>query len=81
LQDRPKVLVGKTVVVRLSHPEPSYYTDVHRRWIGQAGVVHAIVPAQPRENPLVKVKFGPDDQVVFFRRSDLDIVPPPPPET
>jgi hypothetical protein len=51
---------------------------VHRQWIGATGVVHAIVPAQPRENPLVKVKFGPDEQVVFFRLFDLDLVPDEP---
>jgi hypothetical protein len=73
LQNRPTVLVGKTVTVRRLDVEPSYFTDVHRSRVGGSGVVHAIVPAQPRDNPLVKVKFGPEDQIVFFRLSELDV--------
>jgi hypothetical protein len=73
MQNRPTVLVGKTVAVRAGGAEPAYYTDVHRRHVGDVGVVHAIVPAQPRDNPLVKVKFGPDDQIVFFRLSELEV--------
>ena len=68
------VLVGKTVTVRVSEVEPQYFTEIHRRWAGASGVVHAIVPAQPRDNPLVKVKFGPEEQIVFFRLSELDVL-------
>jgi hypothetical protein len=81
LQNRPTVLVGKTVTVRHSEVEPSYFTDVHRSRVGGAGVVHAVVPAQPRDNPLIKVKFGPDDQIVFFRLSELDVRHDEPAET
>lgn len=35
--------------------------------------MHAVVPALPRDNPLVKVKFGSEDQIVFFRLSELDV--------
>ena len=73
LQNRPKVIVGKVVTVRIPAAEPSYFTDLHRRWIGASGTVHAIVNAQPRDNPLIKVKFGDEQQVVFFRLSDLDL--------
>lgn len=62
------------MTVRVSEVEPQYFTDVHRRRIGAIGVVHAIVPAQPRDNPLVKVKFGSEDQIVFFRLSELDVL-------
>ena len=71
MEDRPKVLVGKIVSVRAG-AEPPYYTDAHRSKVGDSGVVHAIVPAVPRDNPLVKVKFG-DDRIVFFRLSELDV--------
>jgi hypothetical protein len=54
-------------------PEPSYFTDVHRRWIGSTGRVHAVIPGQPRENPLVKVGFEDGTQIVFYRLADLDV--------
>jgi hypothetical protein len=73
LDIRPKVLVGRSVSVRETHPEPSYFTDVHRRWIGSTGRVHAVVPGQPRENPLVKVGFENGTQIVFYRLADLDV--------
>jgi hypothetical protein len=73
LDDRPKVLVGRSVSVREAVPEPSYFTDVHRRWIGSTGRVHAVVPGQPRENPLVKVGFEDGSEIVFFRLEDLDV--------
>lgn len=62
--------------VRASGDEPPYYTDVHRAHVGATGIVHAIVAAVPRENPLVKVKFPPDDKIVFFRLSELDVRDP-----
>lgn len=74
MQHRPKVLVGKSVAVRVSGQEPSYFTDVHRNRVGAVGIVHAVVTAQPRDNPLIKVKFGPENQIVFFRLSELDVV-------
>jgi hypothetical protein len=83
VNDRPLVLVGKTVVVRSPAEEPSYFTPSHRARVGTTGVVHAVVPAVPRENPLIKVKFPPDDRIVFFRLSELDVMrdtPPEPPE-
>ena len=64
MEDRPGVLVGRSVTVRATQPEPAYYTDVHRRWIGSSGRVHAVVPGQPRENPLVKVGFEDGTQIV-----------------
>ncbi|HEY7980232.1 MAG TPA: hypothetical protein VID19_02015 [Candidatus Eremiobacteraceae bacterium] len=73
MDDRPKVLVGRSVSVRATHPEPSYFTDVHRRWIGNTGRVHAVIPGQPRENPLVKVAFEEGTQIVFYRLADLDV--------
>lgn len=74
MKSTPLILVGKKVAVRASSPEPAYYTDVHRSVAGSEGVVHAIVPAQPRENPLVKVKFDGETRVIFFRLSDLDVL-------
>jgi len=62
--------------VRTPGYEPTYFTDVHRGYVGSTGIVHAIVPAVPREDPLVKVKFPPDDRIVFFRLSDLDVRDP-----
>ena len=76
MQDRPKAIVGLTAIVRETNVEPSYFTDIHRRYVGAEGVVHAIVPAVPRDNPFVKLKFPPDDRVVFFRFSDLDVRTP-----
>jgi len=67
------VLVGKTATVKSADVEPAYFTDTHRRHVGSSGVVHAVVAAIPRENPLVKLKFPPDDRIVFFRLSDLDV--------
>lgn len=76
MKERPKSIVGMAASVRASDDEPSYYTEVHRRHVGATGVVHAIVAAVPRENPLVKVKFPPDDKIVFFRLSELDVRDP-----
>ena len=73
MEARPGVLVGRSVTVRATQPEPAYYTDVHRRWIGASGRVHAVVPGQPRENPLVKVGFDEGTQIVFYRLVDLDV--------
>jgi hypothetical protein len=53
--------------------EPSYFTEVHRRWIGSTGRVHAVVPGQPRENPLVKVGFEDGAHIVFYRLAELDV--------
>ena len=76
MKERPKAIVGLGALVRVPEVEPAYFTDAHRRHIGAAGIVHAIVPAQPRDNPLVKVKFPPDDRIVFFRLADLEIRDP-----
>jgi len=76
MNERPKSIVGMAALVRASGDEPPYYTDVHREHVGATGIVHAIVAAVPRENPLVKVKFPPDDQIVFFRLSELDVRDP-----
>ena len=70
---RPGVLVGKPVSVRPTHQPPDYFTDVHRRWIGKTGRVHAVVASVPRDNPLVKVGFDEGTQIVFFRLRDLDV--------
>jgi len=43
VQNRPAVLVGKSVTVRSDGAEPSYFTDLHRQRVGSTGVVHAIV--------------------------------------
>ena len=74
MNDRPRVLVGKSVVIRIAGDEPSYFTDRHRAQVGATGVVHAVVRSEPRDNPLIKVKFPPDDRIVFFMRSELEIV-------
>ena len=73
MNDRPGVLVGKSVTVRTDSPEPAYFTAVHRRFAGRTGRVHAVVPAVPRENPLVKVGFDDGTAIAFFRLRDLDI--------
>ena len=73
MTDRPKSIVGLPASVRAPDAEPAYFTDVHRGYVGSTGVVHAIVPAIPRDNPLVKIKFPPDDKIVFFRLSELEI--------
>jgi hypothetical protein len=73
VNERPSVLVGRSVAVRSGVPEPGYFTDVHRQWVGRTGRVHAVVPGQPRENPLVKVGFDDGAQIVFFRLADLDV--------
>ena len=73
MDDRPGVLVGRFVTVRATQPEPGYFTDVHRRWVGASGRVHAVVPGQQRENPLVKVGFDEGTQIVFYRLIDLDV--------
>jgi hypothetical protein len=71
--DRTGVLVGKPVSVRHKHQQPDYFTDVHRKWIGKTGRVHAVVASVPRDNPLVKVGFDEGTQIVFFRLSELDV--------
>ena len=71
MNERPGVLVGRSVTVRTGGPEPSYYTDVHRRFAGRTGRVHAVVPAEPRENPLIKVGFDEGTSIAFFRLGDL----------
>jgi hypothetical protein len=76
VENRRAVLVGRSVAVRESDPEPAYFTDVHRRWIGSTGRVHAVVPGLPRENPLVKVGFEDGTQIVFYRLADLDVHDP-----
>ena len=73
VENRRTVLVGRSVAVREPDPEPAYFTDVHRRWIGSTGRVHAVVPGEPRENPLVKVGFEDGTQIVFYRLADLDV--------
>jgi len=76
MTERPKSIVGMAASVRSPDDEPSYFTDVHRGYVGSTGIVHAIVPAVPRDNPLVKVKFPPDDRIVFFRLSELAVRDP-----
>lgn len=71
--DKPGVLVGRTVTVRPREPEPDYFTDVHRRWRGCSGRVHAIVATQDRNDPLVKVGFGEPKQIVFYWLADLEV--------
>ncbi len=71
MADRPGVLVGRSVTVRAGGPEPAYFTAVHRRLAGCTGRVHAVVPAEPRENPLVKVGFDEGTSIAFFRLDDL----------
>ena len=71
MNDRPGVLVGKSVTVRAGGPEPDYFTAVHRQYAGRTGRVHAVVPAEPRENPLVKVGFDDGTKIAFFRLTDL----------
>lgn len=70
---RRGILVGKSVMVRDTHPQPAYFTAVHRVWIGKVGRVHAVVPSAPRDNPLVKVGFDEGRQIVFFRLTDLNV--------
>src|SRR4029077_20577959 len=80
VNERPGVLVGRSVAVRPAAPEPGYFTDVHRRWVGCTGRVHAVVPGEPRENPLVKVGFDDGSQIVFYRLADLDVDSDAPPD-
>jgi len=77
---RSGVLVGRAVTIRASNPPPPYFTDVHRSWIGKTGRVHAIVPAIPRDNPLVKVGFDEGTEIVFYRLSELDVHEDTPPQ-
>ncbi len=67
------MLVGKSVTVRGHDSVPAYFTDLHRQCIGKSGRVHAVVPSQPRDNPLIKVGFDEGTQIVFFRLHDLDV--------
>lgn len=67
------VLVGKAVRVRATNPDPRYFTDLHRQYIGKMGRVHAIVASMPRDNPLVKVGFEQGTQIVFFRLAELEV--------
>ena len=68
---RPLVGLAATVVDR--HPRPAYFTEVHRRFVGRTGRVHAIVPSVPKEDPLVKLGFDEGTHIVFFRLTDLDV--------
>jgi hypothetical protein len=72
-KNRDKVIVGKSARVRDGGDVPAYFSEIHRRRLGEVGIVHAVTAAQPRENPLIKVKFG-DDAIVFFRLVDLEII-------
>ena len=74
MTDRPGVLVGKRVVVRAPDIAPAYFGDLHRVYVGSTGIVHAIVAPEPSGNPLVKVKFPPDNRIVFYRLSELDVL-------
>src|SRR5579872_136183 len=67
------VLVGRNVTIRRSTPEPPYYTDVHRRRVGETGRVHAIVAGASKKDPLVKVGFEDGTTIVFFRLSEIDV--------
>ena len=69
---KPKVLVGRSVMVRAG-PQPDYFTDAHRARIGHTGRVHAVVAGQDRDNPLVKVGFESGTRIVFFRLAELDV--------
>ena len=80
VNERPKVLVGKSVAVRTTAAPPDYFTAVHREKIGATGVVHAVVGPRGAENPLIKVKFPPDNRIVFFRLIDLEVLEQAPPE-
>ena len=75
MTDRPGVLVGKRVVVRAPQSAPAYFGDLHHVYVGSTGVVHAVVASEPSDNPLVKVKFPPDNRIVFYRLSELDVLP------
>lgn len=81
MTERPKSIVGLAASVRAPDDVPAYFTDVHHGYVGATGIVHAIVPAVPRDNPLVKMKFPPDDRIVFFRLSELDVREPDEPVT
>lgn len=82
MQQRKGVLVGCAVSVREQGPQRSYFTDLHRRWVGKAGRVHAVVPGSSRDNPLVKVGFEGGTHIVFYRLADLVVhrAEPPAPE-
>jgi hypothetical protein len=73
--EKPGVLVGRTVTVKVVDVQPDYFTDVHRAGIGEAGRVHAVVPTGDRDNPLVKVGFDDGTRIVFYRLSELDVDP------
>ena len=82
MEERKGVLVGRTVAIRRHRTDPAYFTDVHRRWIGKSGRVHAVA-AGSKDNPLVKVGFEGGTKIVFFRLADLEVrrdEPLPPPE-
>jgi hypothetical protein len=66
-------LVGMAATVVDTRPQPAYFTDRHRSWIGKTGRVHAIVPSVPKDDPLVKVGFDEGTHIVFFRLRDLDV--------
>ena len=59
--------------MRDPRPQPRYFTNVHRLWIGKTGRVHAIVPSVPKDDPLVKVGFDEGKRIVFFRLADLEV--------
>jgi hypothetical protein len=69
---KPNVLVGRSVTVR-DGPQPEYFTEKHRAWIGRSGRVHAVVAGPERDNPLVKVGFDEGTQIVFYRLAELDV--------
>jgi hypothetical protein len=69
----PGRLVGLAATVRPVHPQPSYFTALHRSVVGKTGRVHAIVPTAHKSDPLVKVGFDEGTQIVFFHLADLEI--------
>ncbi len=73
MRERPGVVVGRAATVIAAHPEPDYFTDLHRAFVGQAGRVHAVIASPPRGNPLVKVGFEDGKRIVFYRLSELAI--------
>ncbi|MDQ6781419.1 MAG: hypothetical protein M3Z37_09755 [Candidatus Eremiobacteraeota bacterium] len=66
-------LVGSTVTVKSQQTPPAYFTARHRAWVGKSGRVHAVIPGEPRDNPLLKVGFSDGSQIVFFRLADLEV--------
>ncbi len=73
MNERPGVLVGRTVTVISTKETPGYFTGVHRKWLGKRGRIHAVVGTQSRQNPLIKVGFNEGEQIVFYRLSELKV--------